>query len=139
MSEKETTKNKKTNIWSAGRRKTGVARIKMVDGNGEITVNDREFSDYFPSEADRNKILSPFKETGRDESVFNISIKTQGGGKKGHVDAAMLGIARALENLDPELGKLLRKKGLLTRDPRMKERKKYNLHKARRAHQFSKR
>lgn len=133
-------KTKDTSIyWTSGRRKTAVARVKMTEGTGIVTVNDREFAQYFPQESDRKKILMPFKEAGVSENGFDISLKTNGGGEKAQVDAAMLGIAKALVKFDEDTRKLLRKKGLLTRDPRMKERKKIGLHKARRAHQFSKR
>jgi len=125
--------------WTSGRRKTAVARVKMTAGTGVITVNDREFEHYFPQESDRKKVLAPFKEAGLSESSFDISVKASGGGEKAQVDAAMLGIAKALVKYDEDTRKLLRKKGFLTRDPRMKERKKIGLHKARRAHQFSKR
>lgn len=139
MAETTKKKNKGTDIWTSGRRKTAVARIRMQDGNGSVIVNDEPLDEYVPSEADRSIIFAPFKEAGRDENSFDISVKTQGGGKKAQVSAMQLGIARALVELDPDLQKLLRKKGFLTRDPRMKERKKYNLHKARKGHQFSKR
>lgn len=136
----ETKKTKKNEyIWTSGRRKTAVSRIRLKEGKGEIVVNDVSFEQYFPEEMDRVKISEPFKEAGRPIEGFDISVKTVGGGKKAQVDATMLGLARALVEIDEDLRKLLRKKGFLTRDPRMKERKKYNLHKARRAHQFSKR
>ncbi len=130
----------KTNYyWTSGRRKTAVARVRMAQGKGEIIVNDRPFTEYFPQESDRLRVLMPFQETGLSNNSFDISVKAQGGGKKAQVDAVMLGIAKALVQHDENFRKLLSKKGFLTRDPRMKERKKIGLHKARRAHQFSKR
>lgn len=133
-------KTKDTSIyWTSGRRKTAVARIRLTEGTGVITVNDREFIQYFPEESDRKKILAPFKEAGLSENGFDVSMLTSGGGIKAQVDAAMLGVAKALVKFNEDTRKLLRKKSLLTRDPRMKERKKIGLHKARRAHQFSKR
>lgn len=137
---KDKTNKKSPYIWASGRRKTSVARIRIKqEGGGEITVNDMPIEEYFPNSFDREKVIEPFKETGRNEQGFDVSIKVQGGGKKAQVEAARLGIARALVSVDEDLRKILRKKDLLTRDPRMKERKKYGLHKARRAHQFSKR
>ena len=134
---KKKTKNKQ--IWTSGRRKTAVARIRMEEGKGNVVINDLAMEEYLPNEVDQIDIFAPFKEVGRDEKGFDISIKTHGGGKRAQVGAIQLGLSKALVELDADLRKLLRKKGYLTRDPRMKERKKYNLHKARKAHQFSKR
>jgi small subunit ribosomal protein S9 len=130
---------KKNTIWSSGRRKTSIVRARIEAGNGTVMVNDQEFEQYFPNEFDRKKILEPFAEAGLSAEGFDVSILAQGGGKKAQVDASILAIARALVSHNEDVRKLLRKKGFLTRDPRMTERKKVNLHKARRAHQFSKR
>jgi small subunit ribosomal protein S9 len=126
-------------IWISGRRKTAVARIKLMKGKGEYTLDGMSLEQYFPAELDRHKLFQPFKVTGRSPDGFDVSIKFAGGGKKSQLDAAMLGLARALEELDPNLRPLLKDAGLLTRDPRMKERKKYGLKRARKAPQYSKR
>lgn len=136
---KNTKASKTEYIWTSGRRKTAVARIRMQKGKGSFVVNDKEQSEFFDDPLDRENIAAPFKETGQEISGFDISVKTHGGGLKAQVEATRLGLAKALSMYDENLRKILRKKGLLTRDPRMKERKKIGLHKARRAHQFSKR
>lgn len=127
-------------IWISGRRKTAVARIKMTPGFGQFTINgDHRMEEYFPAELDQSRLLQPFKVAGRDVKGFDISVKVIGGGKKSQLGAVVLGLAKAIETLDANLRPLLKDAGLLTRDPRMKERKKYGLKRARKAPQFSKR
>ena len=123
---------------SVGRRKNAIARVKLIDGSGKITVNKREFENYFPLEIQRDEILKPFKVTdtmGR----YDVKILVNGGGPNGQAGAVRLGIARSLVALDEDARTALRGAGLLTRDPRMVERKKYGQKKARKRFQFSKR
>jgi small subunit ribosomal protein S9 len=121
-----------------GRRKTSVARVRVKSGDGKIVINNRSIEEYFAREQHRNAVLAPLVHTGR-EGTLDVRIKVDGGGNTGQADACKLGIARALKKLDPELESALRDSGLLTRDSRMKERKKPGLRAARRASQFSKR
>jgi small subunit ribosomal protein S9 len=121
-----------------GRRKTAVARVRLKAGSGKITINGREVADYFPSEKDSFHVFDALNQTGKRETV-DVSISVKGGGPQGQAGACKLGIARALRVFDTELDELLRHSGLLTRDGRMKERKKYGLRGARRGTQFSKR
>jgi len=123
---------------SVGRRKNAIARVKLIDGSGKITVNKREFENYFPLEIQRDEIMKPFKVTdtmGR----YDVMIRVNGGGPNGQAGAVRLGIARSLVALDEDARSALRGAGLLTRDPRMVERKKYGQKKARKRFQFSKR
>jgi small subunit ribosomal protein S9 len=123
---------------SVGRRKNAIARVKLIDGSGKITVNKREFENYFPLEIQRDEIMKPFKITdtmGR----YDVMIRVNGGGPVGQAGAVRLGIARSLVALDEDARTALRGAGLLTRDPRMVERKKYGQKKARKRFQFSKR
>jgi small subunit ribosomal protein S9 len=123
---------------TVGRRKNAIARVKLIDGSGKITVNKREFEKYFPLEIQRDEILRPFKVTdtmGR----YDVMIRVNGGGPVGQAGAVRLGIARSLVALDEDARSALRGAGLLTRDPRMVERKKYGQKKARKRFQFSKR
>jgi small subunit ribosomal protein S9 len=121
-----------------GRRKTAVARVRIRPGQGKIEINERPLEEYFPCDQQRRAVLSPLDKLGRREQL-DILIQVHGGGPAGQADACKLGIARALKIIDPESDKSLRDAGLLTRDSRMKERKKYGLHGARRGVQFSKR
>jgi small subunit ribosomal protein S9 len=121
-----------------GRRKTAVARVKLVEGSGTITVNGKEFQQYFPVEVHRQDILKPFVVTST-VGRFDASVSVNGGGPSGQAGAVTLGIARSLVALDEEFRVMLRKERLLTRDPRMVERKKYGQKKARKRFQFSKR
>ena len=121
-----------------GRRKTSVARVRLRSGQGKITINDRPFEEYFPNDRDRESLLSPLVLTGKRNDV-DLSIRVDGGGATGQADACKLGIARALRKYDVALYEALRDANLLTRDSRMKERKKYGLRGARRGTQFSKR
>ena len=123
---------------SVGRRKNAIARVKLIDGSGKITVNKKEFEKYFPLAIQRDEIMRPFKVTdtiGR----FDAMIRVRGGGPVGQAGAVRLGIARSLVALDEDSRSSLRGAGLLTRDPRMVERKKYGQKKARKRFQFSKR
>jgi small subunit ribosomal protein S9 len=121
-----------------GRRKTSVARVRIRPGQGKIEINHRPFETYFPNEQERRAVLAPLEKTGKRDQ-YDIQIRVQGGGNTGQADACKLGIARAMIRIDGEVEKGLRDAGMLTRDGRMKERKKYGLHGARRGTQFSKR
>jgi small subunit ribosomal protein S9 len=121
-----------------GRRKEAIARVRVRPGAGKILVNDRPFDEYFPIDAQRNALLAPLEQTGK-RNEFDIVIRVNGGGNRGQADACKLGIARALKQIDDTLTPGLRDTGMLTRDSRMKERKKYGLRGARRGTQFSKR
>lgn len=124
--------------WGTGRRKTAIARVRLVPGNGNITINNRTFEDFFPNKTSRLIVLQPMEltdMTGR----FDVLCRCNGGGVTGQAGAVRLGIARALIKANPELRPALKRAGFLTRDPRMVERKKYGLHKARKAPQYSKR
>jgi small subunit ribosomal protein S9 len=124
-------------IQATGRRKEAVARVRVRDGSGRITVNRRNFEEYFPSETHRMIISAPLKVT--DAEVYDIDATLDGGGVSGQAGALRLGIARALVELDPELRTTLKRAGFLSRDQREKESKKYGLKKARKAPQYSKR
>ena len=122
-----------------GRRKTAIARVRLLPGEGEIVVNGRSLEEHFGNAIDLTEITMPFKVTNT-EGRYNAMIKVEGGGVTGQAGAIRHGIARALLELDPEGYRLpLRQAGLLTRDPRMKERKKYGLKRARKAPQYTKR
>jgi len=127
-----------TETLGTGRRKTSVARVRVRPGQGKIEINHRPLEEYFPCDEQRRAVLAPLEKLGRREQ-FDVLIHVHGGGPSGQADACKLGIARALKAMDPECDKTLRDAGLLTRDSRMKERKKYGLHGARRGVQFSKR
>ncbi len=121
-----------------GRRKTSVARVILRPGSGEVRVNGRPLERHFPTEAQRLHALEPLRVVNM-EGRFDVVVTVAGGGLTGQSGAVRLGIARALVAYDEGLRPALKKAGMLTRDPRMVERKKYGLHKARRAVQFSKR
>lgn len=122
-----------------GRRKTSRARVRISKSASlSVVVNGKPMSEYFPILTLREKVLSPLKTVGMD-SKMNVSVKVLGGGITSQADAVSHGIARALNIMDEELRKPLKKKGLLKRDPRMKERRKFGLKKARKAPQWSKR
>jgi small subunit ribosomal protein S9 len=125
-------------VLATGRRKTAVARVILTPGTGQVTVNGRAFEDYFPIEAHRKDILLPLELTNT-LGMYDVRANVTGGGISGQAGAIRLGIARALVEIDPEYRKILRPAGLLTRDPRMVERKKYGQKKARKRFQFSKR
>lgn len=122
-----------------GRRKSSVARVRLVPGTGEVIVNKRKGKDYFQLIPSYIQTLKAPLETLGLENEYDILVNAHGGGLTGQSDAVKLGVARALCQLDPENRKPLKIEGYLTRDPRAKERKKYGLHKARKAPQFSKR
>jgi len=132
------TENKSGETLGTGRRKTGVARVRARQGSGRIVVNGRPFDEYFANEKDRATALSPLVATSRTESV-DLTITCSGGGTTGQAGACKLGIARALLLLDGTTEETLRKASMMTRDSRMKERKKYGFRGARRGTQFSKR
>jgi len=125
-------------VLATGRRKTAVARVRLRNGSGAIKVNGRDLDAYFPAVKDRVLVSGVLESVGR-QSAVNIDITVDGGGPTGQAGACRLGIARALKSFDAELAESLRHGGLLTRDGRMKERKKYGLRGARRGTQFSKR
>ncbi len=124
--------------YGTGRRKSSVARVYLVPGNGKITVNKRDIDEYFGLETLKLIIRQPLELTGMT-SRFDVRVNVFGGGYTGQAGAIRLGISRALLDADADLRQSLKKAGFLTRDPRMKERKKYGLKGARRAPQFSKR
>jgi small subunit ribosomal protein S9 len=122
-----------------GRRKTAVARVRLLPGEGQIVVNGRTLAEHFGNAINEADVRLPFRVTGND-GRYNVMIKVEGGGVTGQAGAIRHGIARALLEADPEAYRLpLRQAGLLTRDPRMKERKKYGLKRARKAPQYTKR
>ncbi|MGH8933136.1 MAG: 30S ribosomal protein S9 [Egibacteraceae bacterium] len=121
-----------------GRRKTSVARVRLRAGTGEFQLNGRPLENYFPIENLRAAILEPFRVT-ESQGQFDVIARIHGGGVSGQAGALQHGIARALEGEDPDWRPLLKKAGLLTRDAREVERKKYGLKKARKAPQYSKR
>jgi small subunit ribosomal protein S9 len=121
-----------------GRRKSSVARVRLVPGDGKIIINNRDAEDYVPFETLREVIKQPLNTTETLGS-YDVLVNVHGGGYTGQAGAIRHGVARALLNVDPDFRPALKKAGFLTRDPRMKERKKYGLRGARRAPQFSKR
>jgi small subunit ribosomal protein S9 len=125
-------------VQATGRRKTSVARVRLRDGSGQVTLNGRPLESYFPTMASRMRVMEPLQIT-QTQGRYDVDATLEGGGTTGQVDALRLGIARALIALDEELRPTLKKAGLLTRDSRIVERKKYGLRKARRAPQYTKR
>ena len=124
---------------ATGRRKEAVARVRLVPGTGQWTINGRALEDYFPNKVHQQEVNEPFVTLGA-EGKFDVIARINGGGISGQAGALRLGIARALNEIDTEGNRpLLKKAGFLTRDPRAKERKKYGLKKARKAPQYSKR
>ena len=131
--------SKKPYMYGAGRRKSSVARVHLFEGgNGTITINGRDIDEYFGLETLKMVVRQPLEATGTVGKV-DISATVSGGGVSGQAGALRHGIARALLSVDPAYRTILKQAGFLTRDPRMKERKKYGLKAARRAPQFSKR
>ena len=128
----------KTGVWATGRRKNAVARIWLKPGRGERLVNGREIQEYFRRDALIMDLEKPFRVAGRGGDL-DLAASVMGGGLSGQAGAIRLGVARALLKLDPELRRPLRSASLLTRDPRVKERKKYGQPGARKRFQFSKR
>ncbi|MDP9405738.1 MAG: 30S ribosomal protein S9 [Actinomycetota bacterium] len=126
-----------TKIYT-GRRKTSVARVRVVAGTGQFKLNGRPLQDYFPIETLQAAVLEPFRVTDTEDR-YDVIARISGGGVAGQAGALRHGIARALEGEDPERRTVLKRAGLLTRDARQTERKKYGLKKARKAPQYSKR
>lgn len=121
-----------------GRRKTSVARVYLQEGNGDITINGKDYKDYFDTSALHYKVEQAFALTETTGS-FNVKVNVEGGGITGQAEAVRLGISRCLVELNPENRAQLKPEGLMTRDPRMVERKKFGQKKARKRFQFSKR
>ena len=138
MSQAVTEITKAHPIWGTGRRKSAVARVRLLLGTGKLVINDREVDKYFTEDKDRQSARSPLVATDR-LTAYDIFVNVSGGGSTGQADAVKLGIARALKRADTALEAALRDGGFMTRDPRMKERKKYGQKGARRRFQFSKR
>ena len=129
---------KRSFIWGTGRRKTAVARVRVCAGSGKIEINDRTINDFFTKEQDRKAIFGPLEVTNMGGKM-DIFVNCTGGGLTGQAGAVVMGVARALMKFDPSLEAPLRDAGFMTRDSRMKERKKYGQRGARRRFQFSKR
>jgi small subunit ribosomal protein S9 len=127
-----------TVVRATGRRKESVARVRLLEGSGQVTLNGRALEDFFPTMAARLRVMEPLNIT-QTQGRFDIVATLEGGGTTGQADALRLGIARALLEVDPELRPVLKKAGMLTRDARVVESKKYGLRKARRAPQYTKR
>lgn len=125
-------------VWGTGRRKTSVARVRIKSGSGQFLVNDKPVEEFFSTLDTKRSALRALEAT-ESRGSYDIWARVSGGGVTGQADAVSLGVARALKRDHPEFEHVLRENGLLTRDPRMVERKKYGLRKARRATQFSKR
>src|SRR5215469_15922402 len=125
-------------IRRTGRRKTAIASVRLIPGTGQITINERSLENYFPRDTARMRILGPFEAT-ETTGHFDTIVSVKGGGSSAQADAVRHGIARALVTSSDALRGVLRKNGMLTRDPREVERKKYGRHKARKRPQYSKR
>ena len=138
MTQVPTPGTKAAPIWGTGRRKTAVARVRLLTGTGKVLINKREVDKYFTEEKDRASARSPLVATNQ-LTTYDVFARVEGGGPTGQADAVKLGIARALLKADPSLDPALRAGGFMTRDPRMKERKKYGQKGARKRFQFSKR
>ncbi|MCK9235153.1 MAG: 30S ribosomal protein S9 [Acholeplasmataceae bacterium] len=130
--------NTQVQYFGTGRRKSSVARVILSKGKGEFLVNGRPFEEYIPSPATRLDVTQPLVIT-ESEGLYDISVNVNGGGLTGQAGAIRLGISRALMEANPDHRKLLKPAGLVTRDSRKKERKKYGFKKARKSSQFSKR
>jgi small subunit ribosomal protein S9 len=128
----------KFNIHATGKRKSAIARVYLRPGNGRLVVNQRNLEEYFPLETTRNLVMQPLHLVNLG-SELDILVNVQGGGPEGQAGAIKHGLSRALVVFNPELRPVLKKAGLLTRDPRIKERKKYGRRGARRGCQYSKR
>jgi small subunit ribosomal protein S9 len=125
-------------INTSGRRKSAVARIYLSKGKGKITINNKDQKDYFPLVELQGKLAQPFAIT-ENVGKYDVKVNVKGGGFKGQAEAILLGISKALVEIDPDYKPALRAEGLMTRDPRMVERKKFGQPKARKQFQFSKR
>ena len=124
--------------WGLGRRKTAVARVRLLSGAGGFVVNGKPVDTFFTTLEDQRRAQAPLG-AAQTEARYDVHVNVQGGGPTGQADAVRLGLARALKRLHPDQDPILREQGLLTRDSRMKERKKYGRRGARRGFQFSKR
>ena len=122
-----------------GRRKESTARVRVMSGSGVFTVNDKPVADYFTRIGDMESILLPMQAAGQNPDTFDITVKVMGGGVTGQTDSVKLGLARALVKLNPDFHDTMRQNGLLTRDARVKERKKPGLKRARKAPTYTKR
>ncbi len=122
-----------------GRRKESTARVRLMNGSGVFTVNEKPAAEYFTRIGDLEAILSPFQALGHSTDTYDITVVVNGGGVTGQTDSVQLGIARALSKLNPDFKVVMRKGGYLTRDPRIKERKKPGLKRARKAPTYTKR
>ena len=131
-------KTEKVVFLGTGRRKSSIARVRLVEGKGNITINGKDINEYFGEETLRVIVKQPLTATNT-LAKYDVIVKVQGGGFSGQAGAVRHGIARALNEANEEYRPILKSNGFLTRDPRMKERKKYGLKKARKAPQFSKR
>lgn len=130
--------DKKVQYYGTGRRKSSVARVRLVPGTGRVLINTRDVAEYFGKKTLEMIVQQPLVAT-ETQGTFDVIAKVEGGGGTGQAGAVRMGIARALLKADPDYRAALKREGYLTRDPRMKERKKYGLKAARRAPQFSKR
>lgn len=126
-------------IEGIGRRKEATARVRIMTGTGKFTVNDKPVDDYFPRLGDKEAIMAGFRVTNQEAVTFDVTAKVNGGGVSGQTGAVQLGVSRALAKMNAEFIPLLRKGGLMTRDPRIKERKKPGLKRARKAPTYTKR
>lgn len=122
-----------------GRRKESTARVRIMQGSGNFTVNEKALEDYFTRLGDSSAILEPFQSTGENQSHYDVTVLVNGGGVTGQTSAVQLGLARAFAKMNPDYVASLRKGHLLTRDPRVKERKKPGLKRARKAPTYTKR
>jgi small subunit ribosomal protein S9 len=134
-----TERSERVMYWGTGRRKSAVARVRLVPGNGQLTINGKPGDLYLQFNPSYLAVTKAPLETLGLENEYDILVNVNGGGLTGQADSIRLGVARALCQLDPDNRKPLKVEGYLTRDPRAKERKKYGLHKARKAPQYSKR
>jgi small subunit ribosomal protein S9 len=122
-----------------GRRKSSTARVRLMPGSGEFTINNKSLRAFFTRQGDAEKILAAFETAGINQSSMDVSVIVRGGGVTGQTDSVKLGLARAIIKMDPEIQPLLKKGRFLTRDPREKERKKPGLKRARKAPTYTKR
>ena len=122
-----------------GRRKSSTARVRVMNGSGQFLVNGKTLQEYFTRVGDTDAVVEPFAVTGENNTQFDVSVLVKGGGVTGQRDAVQLGLARALVKFNPDLRPPIRKAGLLTRDARIKERKKPGLKRARKAPTYTKR
>jgi len=122
-----------------GRRKESTARVRLMSGSGRFTVNEKELPAYFTRLGDIESILAPLKAAGQDVKTYDITVHVNGGGVTGQTDSVQLGLARALVKMNDQWGPIMRKGGFMTRDPRVKERKKPGLKRARKAPTYTKR